>query len=106
MNHGRPSPHPQRSAGQIEPWSRLLRRTRSLALILGVGMRVAAVAGATLLALIYAAQLWPERNPFVDEHVVYGLLLAGLAVDEAGDVWGLGRRWRNQKLVRRFPLLR
>lgn len=78
----------------------------AVALIFGIGMRIAAVAGATLLALIWAAQLWPERNPFIDRHVIYALVLAGLAAAKAGDTWGLGRWWGSQRLVRRFPVLR
>lgn len=78
----------------------------AVALILGIGMRIAAVAGATLLALIWTAQLWPERNPFIDRHVVYALVLAGLALVKAGDTWGLGGWWSSQRLVRRFPVLR
>lgn len=78
----------------------------AIALILGIGMRIAAVAGATLLALIWAARLWPERNPFMDQHIIYALVLFGLAWGNAGDIWGLGRWWSSQQLVRRFPVLR
>lgn len=77
-----------------------------VALILGIGLRIAAVAGVTLLALIWAAQLWPERNPFMDRHVIYALVLVGLALDRAGDTWGLGGWWSSRSMVRRFPFLR
>lgn len=77
-----------------------------IALVLGIGMRIAAVAGATLLALIWGARLWPERNPFMDRHVIYALVIIGLALEKAGDTWGLGRWWSSQQLVRRFPVLR
>lgn len=78
----------------------------AVSLLLGIGLRVAAVAGSTLLALIWAAGLWPERNPFMDEHLIYALVLVGLAVVRAGDTWGLGGWWSRQGLVRRWPALR
>ena len=42
-----------------------------VALILGIGMRVAAVAGALLLVLMWTAVLPPENNPFMDDHLIY-----------------------------------
>lgn len=77
-----------------------------MALILGIGLRVAAGAGVTLLGLIWVAGLWPERNPFMDEHIIYALVLVGLALTNAGETWGLGRWWSRQWLARRFPVLR
>jgi thiosulfate dehydrogenase [quinone] large subunit len=46
-----------------------------LALILGVAMRLAAVSGAVLMALMWAASLPLENNPVVDDHVVYAVVL-------------------------------
>lgn len=72
-----------------------------LALVLGIGMRVAAVAGALLLLLMWAASLPIENHPFLDDHLVYALVLLGLAFERAGDTWGLGARWRSTRLVER-----
>lgn len=72
-----------------------------LALVLGIGVRVAAVTGALLLLLMWAASLPLENHPFLDEHVVYALVLVGLALERAGDAWGLGARWRRTRLVER-----
>ncbi|GAA1984739.1 DoxX family membrane protein [Isoptericola halotolerans] len=67
-----------------------------LALLLGVGMRAAAVAGGLLMLSLWLST-WPfaagSHNPVVDEHVVYAALLAALALSRAGDTWGLGRAW-------------
>ncbi|SCL56510.1 thiosulfate dehydrogenase [quinone] large subunit [Micromonospora yangpuensis] len=76
------------------------------ALLLGIGMRVAAVAGGLLYVLMWTAVLPPENNPFMDEHLVNAALLAGLALVDAGDTLGLGRVWANLPLVRRLPWLR
>ncbi len=76
------------------------------ALLLGIGMRVATVAGAVMLVLMWAAVLPPANNPVVDDHLVYAGLLVLLLVLGAADVLGLGRRWKALPLVQRFPVLR
>ena len=76
------------------------------ALILGAGMRIAAVAGGLLLVLMWAAELPLANNPFMDDHIIYTLVLAGLAVANAGDTLGIGRWWASTELVQRFPFLR
>jgi thiosulfate dehydrogenase [quinone] large subunit len=76
------------------------------ALILGAGMRVAAVAGGLLLVLMWAAELPLANNPFMDDHIVYAIVLAGLAMANAGDTLGIGRWWGGTELVQRFPFLR
>ena len=75
------------------------------ALLLGVGMRVATVSGAVLLVLMWTAALPPDNNPFMDDHIIYALVLLGLAVVGAGNTLGLGRQWTNTSLVRRHPWL-
>ncbi|MCO1594994.1 DoxX family membrane protein [Micromonospora sp. RHAY321] len=77
-----------------------------VALLLGVGMRVAAVAGGLLLVLMWTAVLPPENNPVMDDHLVYAAVLAVLALVDAGDTWGLGRAWARLPIVRRVPWLR
>ena len=77
-----------------------------VALLLGVGMRIAAGAGALLMVLMWAAVLPPENNPIVDDHVIYALLLVALAVIGAGRTVGLGRWWERLPLVRRAPWLK
>ncbi len=76
------------------------------ALVLGVGMRVAATTGGLLLLMMWAAELPLTTNPFMDEHIVYAIVLAGLALTRAGETFGLGGRWAATPLVRRFPILR
>jgi thiosulfate dehydrogenase [quinone] large subunit len=63
-----------------------------LSLILGIGVRVAGFSGAVLMGLMWLASLPPEQNPLIDDHVVYGILLIGLAVVGAGQWYGLGAR--------------
>ncbi|GAA4236615.1 DoxX family membrane protein [Streptosporangium album] len=76
------------------------------ALVLGAGMRIAAAAGGLLLLFMWAAELPLATNPFMDEHLVYAVVLAGLALAGAGDTFGIGRWWGGTSLVRRYPILK
>jgi len=77
-----------------------------LALILGIGMRIAATAGSIMLLLMWAAELRLENNPFMDDHIVYALVLIALAIYGAGRTWGLGRTWESVPIVQRFSILK
>ena len=76
------------------------------ALILGIGIRIAAVSGAVLMVMMWSAVLPPENNLFMDDHLIYALVLVGLALVGAGNTLGLGRWWGNTKLVRTYPVLK
>lgn len=72
----------------------------------GVGMRIGAVAGAFLLFLMWTASLPPANNWFMDDHIIYGIVMLGLASANAGDTWGFGKWWAKKDLVRKYPALR
>lgn len=78
-----------------------------IALLLGIAMRPAAAAGATMMALMYLAGfLPPANNPVVDEHIIYAVLLVALASAGAGRTWGFGKAWAKMPLVKKYPFLR
>jgi len=77
-----------------------------IALIAGIGMRIAASAGALLLVLMWTAVLPPENNPFMDDHLVYAGILAVLALTAAGNTLGLGAYWSRLPIVQRLPWLK
>ena len=77
-----------------------------LALTLGIGMRIAAAAGALLYVLMWTVALPPENNPVIDEHILGALTLIVLAMFYAGDTWGLGRWWSQRSVVKKHPVLR
>jgi thiosulfate dehydrogenase [quinone] large subunit len=77
-----------------------------MALLLGIGTRIAAVAGGLLLLMMWAAVLPPQNNPFMDDHLIYAGLLAGLALVGAGNTLGLGRTWAKLPIVQRLPWLK
>ena len=65
-----------------------------------VAMRIAAASGALLLVFMWMASLPLENNPFMDDHLVYAMVLVLLAAMRAGDTLGLGRQWRQLPVVR------
>ncbi len=46
-----------------------------ISLVLGIGLRIAAFGGTILLLCMWTAQLPLANNPFIDEHIMYVLLL-------------------------------
>ncbi|MPZ81785.1 MAG: hypothetical protein GEV28_15825 [Actinophytocola sp.] len=88
-----------------------------LALLFGVGLRIAAVSGTLMMLLMWAAE-WPlarftdageptmSTNPIIDDHIVYALVLIALAVVAAGNTWGFGRKWAELDFVRSNTWLR
>jgi thiosulfate dehydrogenase [quinone] large subunit len=77
-----------------------------LALTLGIGMRAAAIAGATLYMFMYAASVPLENNPVFDDHLLGAITVIVLALAYAGDTWGFGRMWSKTEIVQKYPVLR
>ncbi|ARP74542.1 DoxX family membrane protein [Streptomyces pluripotens] len=83
-----------------------------VALIAGVGVRIAAASGTVMMALMWLAE-WPpakhlsdgsrsmSTNPFADYHVIYAIALIAVAAAGAGATWGLGRMWARLPFVSR-----
>ncbi len=76
-----------------------------VALLLGIGMKIAAIAGSALMLLMWSSRLPPENNPILDDHIVYMVALILLALVGAGQWLGLGKWWSEQALVKKFPIL-
>ncbi|SER62726.1 thiosulfate dehydrogenase [quinone] large subunit [Streptomyces sp. yr375] len=88
-----------------------------IALVSGVALRLAAVAGTAMMALMWIAE-WPpakhlsdgtlsmSSNPFADYHLVYAIVLIALAAAGAGVTWGLGKLWATLPIVRDHTWLR
>jgi thiosulfate dehydrogenase [quinone] large subunit len=83
-----------------------------VALIFGIGLRIAAVSGTLMMLGMWAAE-WPlakltsagepsmSTNPIVDYHIIYALALIVLALTYAGHTWGLGKLWAKLPFVHR-----
>ncbi|GIF64275.1 membrane protein [Asanoa ishikariensis] len=83
-----------------------------IALIAGIGLRVAAVSGALIMTMMWLAEFPLDRftatgepsgstNPITDYHLIYAVALVVLAASYAGHTWGLGRIWARLPLVQR-----
>ena len=71
-----------------------------LGLITGVMTRLAAVGGIIWMATFYlGTAIWPEHNPFVDDHVIMAAVLVGLILANAGRYYGLGKVWQRYRFV-------
>jgi len=77
-----------------------------VALILGIGMRVATVGAVAMLVMMYTAALAPENNPVLDDHLMYALAIVLLTLIGAGKAFGLGERWEKLPIVARNPWLK
>lgn len=73
------------------------------ALLLGIGLRLAAVAGTVLLGLMWFALQPLENNPFIDEHVIYIALLWAFAFGRRE--WSMVDWWMQQGKVKKNPWL-
>jgi thiosulfate dehydrogenase [quinone] large subunit len=76
-----------------------------LALILGIGMRIAFYAGSILMVLLWSSNVPPVNNPIIDDHIIYIAFLFLLERYDAGKHLGLGGWWSETPLVKRFPML-
>ncbi|NUO56267.1 MAG: DoxX family membrane protein [Hamadaea sp.] len=65
-----------------------------LALMLGIGMRIAAVTGTILLFLMWLTALPISSNPFLDDHLIYAFAIIAIAVTGAGLRYSLAPWWR------------
>jgi thiosulfate dehydrogenase [quinone] large subunit len=87
-----------------------------VALILGIGLRIAAGAAVAMMGMMWLAEFPLDRttaegtpsgstNPVLDYHVVYGVAAVVLALTYAGHTWGLGRWWASLPFVQRHRWL-
>lgn len=74
-----------------------------LALLSGIGVNIAGYSGALMMLLLWLSRLPPENNPVLDEHIIYMIVLIGLARVKAGQWVGLGKWW--SQLVKGYPFL-
>jgi thiosulfate dehydrogenase [quinone] large subunit len=83
-----------------------------VALIAGVALRAAAVAGVAIMTMMWLAEFpfaqhtsagaaSASTNPLTDYHFIYAVALIVVAATYAGNTWGLGRVWARLPLVHR-----
>jgi thiosulfate dehydrogenase [quinone] large subunit len=78
-----------------------------LALMFGIGTKIAMFTGPLMLAMMYVSHSWPGQggnttNPFVDDHILQILAIIGIVLVELGhQSIGLGKWWRSVGLVQK-----
>ena len=77
-----------------------------LPLLLGIGVRIAGSIDSVMYVLIYTTLITPENNPFLDDHIIGMIIVAGLILAAAGSPIGLGKLWVRIPLVEKYPLLK
>ena len=76
------------------------------ALFFGVFFRFALLMAAAQMFLFYLPTLWPEHNPFLDEHTFYIGIFAVLGALGAGRVLGFDALAEKTEVVKKNPALR
>ncbi|MFB6124696.1 MAG: DoxX family protein [Halanaeroarchaeum sp.] len=77
-----------------------------IALLFGAAVRLSALLGGGLMVLLWAVSLPIDNALFVDEHVVYLLVLFALGAFGAGRIAGLDAYFEGSEWVRERPWLR
>lgn len=75
-------------------------------LILGTWVRLASLVGIVMLVLMWSALLWPANSPGIDEHIIYALVLFGIALTADHHAWSLNSWWSKTKIAKALPLLK
>jgi thiosulfate dehydrogenase [quinone] large subunit len=87
-----------------------------VALIAGVGLRLSAIAGSVMMAMMWLAEFPVAQttaagepsgstNPLIDYHIIYAIALVVAAATYAGHTWGLGRLWARIPFVQKHRWL-
>ncbi len=76
-----------------------------IALVLGLGTRVASLAG-TVMLVLFAIAGWDFGNGILNEQVVFAVITAFLGVAAAGEIYGLDAYLNRIHFVQRTPQLR
>src|SRR5690625_7592013 len=75
-----------------------------VAMIVGAGLRIAAVGGGFLMLFMWLATFpvaGAATNPILTSHWHEALLLIIAALTLSGDTWGLGKWWANREFVQK-----
>ena len=81
-----------------------------VSLISGMGVRIGGYSAFAMLMLMWLSAVpWAvdgSHDPWLDSHIIYGVLALGLAHTASGSTWGLGRWWGNLSFVQKYSFLR
>ncbi len=75
-------------------------------LVFGILMRLSIWSGAAMLLLMFLAAMPPKNNPFIDDHIIYALLLLTFLFMPIGEWYGFGKQWARHDAVKKHSWLR
>ena len=76
-----------------------------VALTSGILVRLGGLVGVLLMLLMYLGLIPPKNNPFLDEHLIYALVMLGFVFVHTCRHLGLGYWWSNLGFVKRNWIL-
>ena len=76
-----------------------------MAILLGIGTKIATVAGSLMMLMLYLSVLPITSNPFFDYHLYYIISLFAIYMGGGYDILSLKEKWMGLEIVRRFPIL-
>ncbi|MDL2241971.1 hypothetical protein LJB91_03595 [Bacteroidales bacterium OttesenSCG-928-L03] len=74
-------------------------------LMLGIATKLSVLFGSMIMIMFFLAVFPISDNPLVDYHIVYVFVLIAIWVSNAGSYLGLGEKWNELSIVKRFPIL-
>ena len=77
-----------------------------IALVLGIFVRFASLAGITFMLSVWLSQIPLANNPIVDDHIIYAIILVFFIFSNSGSYLGLGQKWNSLRIVERYPVLK
>ena len=78
-----------------------------ISLTFGIFVKLGSLAGILMLSLMYTAVgIQPANHPFMDDHIVYILIMVGLIVSGGGDFLSLGKTWSQTSLVQKYKIFK
>ncbi|MFA4975268.1 MAG: hypothetical protein WC839_02770 [Candidatus Paceibacterota bacterium] len=78
-----------------------------ISLVFGVFMKLGGLSGIVMLFLMYTAiGIFPANNPFIDEHIVYILIIIVLILTNSSQYLGLGKWWENTSFIQKHTLFK
>lgn len=76
-----------------------------LTLTFGFMIRLGSFSGVLMMLLMWSALIPPKNHPFIDEHIIYALVMLGFALVHPCKHLGIGRWWMSLRFVKNRWLL-
>lgn len=76
-----------------------------IGLMLGIATKLSVLFGSVIMIFFFLSVFPISDNPIVDYHIVYVFVLIAIWVTNAGSYLGLGEKWNELSIVKRFPIL-